>query len=76
MVVETGPLPWQPAQQPHLVVVVRGQPLIPALIEVVSDKAEPFVLAGGDAWTICRSRAWLSGELAVRTIILLIRSFL
>ena len=48
MVVEPGPLPGQPAQQPHLVVIVRAQPLVPAPVEVVSDKAEPFVLARGD----------------------------
>jgi hypothetical protein len=49
MVVEAGPLPGQPAQQPHLVVIVRGQPLIPAPAKVVSDKAEPLVLARGNA---------------------------
>jgi len=30
------------------VVVVPGQPLVPALAGVVSDKAEPLVLPGGD----------------------------
>ena len=49
MVVEAGPLPGQPAQQPHLMVVVQGQPVVPAPVEVVPDKAEPFVLARGHA---------------------------
>src|SRR5215831_3003795 len=49
VVVEAGPLSGQPAQQPYLVVIVRGQPLVPAPVEVVSDKAEPLVLARGDA---------------------------
>src|SRR5215472_5602243 len=44
-----GPLPGQPAQQPYLVVVVTGQPLVPGPARVVPDRAEPLVLARGQA---------------------------
>ena len=46
---ETGPLPGQPAQQPHLVIVITGQPVVPAPVAVVPDQAEPLVLARGQA---------------------------
>jgi hypothetical protein len=72
MVVEARPLSGQPAQQPDLVIVVAGQPLVPAPTGVIPGQAEPFVLARRQPWTTCRSRAWLSGGLAVRTLILLI----
>ena len=47
VVVEAGPLPGQPAQQPHLVIVITGQPVVPAPVAVVPDQAEPLVLARG-----------------------------
>jgi hypothetical protein len=76
VVVEARPLSGQPAQQPHLVIVVAGQPLVPAPTGIIPDQAEPLVLARGQALDYLRSRAWLSGELAVHTLILLIQSIL
>lgn len=35
MIMETGALPGQPAQQPHLVVLAVLQPVIPAVILVI-----------------------------------------